>query len=70
MPGSHNDINILDRSHPFADLSNGRAPAVKFTINGQEYHMGYYLADGIYPPWSTLVQTISHPQDEKRKASK
>lgn len=70
MPGSHNDINVLDRSHLFADLSNGRAPAAKFTINGREYNMGYYLADGIYPSWSTLVQTISHPQSEKSKVSK
>jgi hypothetical protein len=46
MPGSHNDINVLDRSPLFADLTSGRAPSVTFTVNGQECDMGYYLADG------------------------
>ena len=29
--------------------------------------MGYYLANDIYPKWSTLVKTILAPQWEKRK---
>jgi len=67
MPGSHNDINVLDRSSLFSDLMEGRAPAANFTINGNSYNMGYYLADGIYPSWATIVQTISHPQGQKKK---
>ena len=29
--------------------------------------MGYYLADGIYPKWSTIVQTIHEPVGPKKK---
>jgi hypothetical protein len=64
MLGSHNDINILDQSPLFADLVEGRTPAAGFDVNGQHYSMGYYLADGIYPQWATIVQSISEPQGQ------
>lgn len=47
MPGSCNDINVLDCSPLFSDLAGGRAPSVSYRINEHEYTMGYYLADGI-----------------------
>lgn len=67
MAGSLNDINVLERSNLFQQLSLGVAPHVNFTVNGKAYDTGYYLADGIYPKWSTLIQTISEPQEEKPK---
>ena len=59
LPGSLNDINVLDRSPVFTLLANGQAPPVNYIINGHEYRMGHYLADGIYPNWSTFCKNNS-----------
>jgi hypothetical protein len=67
LPGSHNDINVLRRSPLFDRLVKGEAPYVTYTVNGHNYDMGYYLADGIYPPWSTFVKTIKAPANLKDK---
>ncbi|XP_075504569.1 protein ANTAGONIST OF LIKE HETEROCHROMATIN PROTEIN 1-like [Primulina tabacum] len=67
MPGSNNDINVLKASNLFSNLAQGIAPPANYLIGGKEYHRGYYLADGIYPKWSTLVQTIHDPRGPKKK---
>ncbi|XP_074358221.1 uncharacterized protein LOC141697628 [Apium graveolens] len=64
---SNTNINVLDRSLVFDEVLQGCALEVNYTINGNNYSMGYYLTDGIYPEWATFVKTISCPQDEKRK---
>ena len=40
-------------------------PEVSFTVNGNSYDMGYYLAYGIYPKWPAFVKPISNPRDQK-----
>ncbi|XP_022008224.2 uncharacterized protein LOC110907570 [Helianthus annuus] len=67
LPGSLNDLNVLYQSAIFTDVVNGTGPDTRFTVSGVEYRRGYYLADGIYPSWSTIVKTIPYPEDEKRK---
>ncbi|RYR08528.1 hypothetical protein Ahy_B05g076262 isoform D [Arachis hypogaea] len=61
------EINVLDRYSVFDDILNDRASEVNYTINGNNYTIEYYLADGIYPEWVTFVKSISKPQGEKRK---
>uniref|UniRef100_A0A0D3CJ63 DDE Tnp4 domain-containing protein n=1 Tax=Brassica oleracea var. oleracea TaxID=109376 RepID=A0A0D3CJ63_BRAOL len=65
LPGTLNDINVLDRSPVFDDIIQGYAPNVTFSVNGRQYHMAYYLTDGIYPKWATFIQSISLPQAPK-----
>jgi hypothetical protein len=65
--GSNNDLNVLYQSTLFTEVVQGRAPEVPFMVNGNEYKLGYYLADGIYPEWAAFVKTIPLPQSDKHK---
>ena len=65
LPGSCNDINVLQRSPVFSPYVRGESPPVHFTVNGRTYDMGYYLADGIYPDWPAFVKTVRHPMERK-----
>uniref|UniRef100_A0A0D3B0J8 Myb-like domain-containing protein n=1 Tax=Brassica oleracea var. oleracea TaxID=109376 RepID=A0A0D3B0J8_BRAOL len=60
-----NDINVLDRSPVFDDIIEGRTPRLEYVINEHEYKFAYYLTDGIYPKWSTFIQSITLPQGPK-----
>ncbi|XP_026447009.1 uncharacterized protein LOC113347540 [Papaver somniferum] len=65
MPGSCNDINVMNRSYIFRKLINGKTPPVNFEVNGHAYDMGYYLGDGIYPQIATIVMAIKQPDHRK-----
>ena len=65
--GSNNDINVLNQSTLFTEVLQGRAPEVQFMVNGNQYNMGYYLTDGIYPEWATFVKSVPRPLSAKDK---
>ncbi|KAL5827086.1 hypothetical protein ACOSQ3_018918 [Xanthoceras sorbifolium] len=67
MAGTNNDINVLDGSPLFDDLINESVPPYDFVVHGYQYNIGYYLSDGIYPSYATLIQTISQPISIKEK---
>jgi hypothetical protein len=66
VAGSNNDINVLNQSPLFMAQRQGIAPEVHFTINGNEYDMGYYLADGLYPEMGSICENIQ--TDSRSKA--
>ncbi|XP_022681830.1 uncharacterized protein LOC111257065 [Setaria italica] len=43
LPGSLNDINVLQRSPLFQRLTSGTVPPIEYMLNGNKYTMGYYL---------------------------
>ena len=36
-------------------------------VNGHTYKLAYYLTDGIYPKWSTFIQSITLPQTPQQE---
>ena len=67
MPGANNDIAVINASPIFDRLVNGVGPDTSFSTNDVNYEFGYYLVDGIYPEWATLVHSFTCPTDEKRQ---
>jgi hypothetical protein len=67
MASSHGDIIVLNCSPVFNRLIEGTTPMVSYEVKRNAYDKPYYLADGIYPNWITLVKTICNPQTEKEK---
>ncbi|XP_068336453.1 uncharacterized protein [Pyrus communis] len=55
------------RAKMFNDVRQGKAPKVTYCVNGYMYDGSYYLADGIYPRWSTFVKTVPCPRNAKEK---
>ncbi|KAK9265886.1 hypothetical protein L1049_021593 [Liquidambar formosana] len=49
-----------DHSILFDTIIYDRMPPVNYVVNGHQHTLGYYLSDGIYPRWATLMQTIAH----------
>ncbi|OAD72006.1 hypothetical protein PHYBLDRAFT_169914 [Phycomyces blakesleeanus NRRL 1555(-)] len=67
MPGLVNDINVLERSPLFEDLAGRQGLVIKYTVNGNQYKIGYYLTDGIYPAYAAFVKSFNDSQSAKEK---
>ena len=67
LPGSLNDINVLDRSPLLNDAVNGKAPTIIYRVNDREYSVPYWLADGIYPSHHCFVKTIPKPANKNER---
>ncbi|CAL2272055.1 unnamed protein product [Prunus armeniaca] len=65
VAGSQNDLNVLGQSSVFNDVLRGEGPTITYQINNTVYQNRYYLADGIYPRWTTFVKSIPHPRSHK-----
>ena len=68
-PGSLNDINILDKSTIVGSILNQtfNTTVEEYTINGNVRDWLYFLVDGIYPPWSVFVKSVSIPVNVEEK---
>ncbi|XP_068302726.1 uncharacterized protein [Pyrus communis] len=67
MIGFQNDITVLGHLPLFNNLMEGKSPQLDYYVNGRQYNMRYYLADGIYPRWATLVQAIANPTNDTER---
>ena len=65
VAGSNNDLTVLHHS-PLLQL--GYKVDVPFYVLGERFPRGYYLVDGIYPAWPTLISAPSpaHCVDERQ----
>jgi hypothetical protein len=70
IPGSKNDIQIVNQSPFFNRIRSGRWPPACPSLNICGYAMKtfYFLADGIYPRLRFFVTTISSPSTAKEEA--
>jgi hypothetical protein len=41
-------------------------PPMEFEANGRKYKYRYFLADGIYPRWSTFMKTVVKPKCKRK----
>lgn len=67
LPGSLNDINIMNQTTMQRNYMRSSAIDHKFKIGEQEYTGAYFLADGIYPDYPYLVKSIPEPLTNKEK---
>ncbi|XP_058464499.1 uncharacterized protein LOC131438464 [Malaya genurostris] len=67
MPGSLNNISVLDRSPILDKIIHDNFLNGTYYLRNQRRDRGYLLANGIYPDWPILLKTISNPFSAKKQ---
>ena len=69
MPGALHDLNTLEVSSHFHDVSAGILPPLQpsFNPSGKLFTWFYYLTDGIYPSWKCFIKIIPSATSTKLK---
>lgn len=67
MPGSANDINVLDRSPCIANILSGAISQGQYQLQSVTRTQPYYFVDGIYPPWHILIAAHSSPSNPRER---
>jgi len=67
-PGSLNDINFMQQSQLYLDVTGGRWPprGTPFTISGRTRTLPYYVVDGIYQGSAFLMAPHPKPSAEEQ----
>ncbi|GJR45714.1 gypsy type transposase [Tanacetum coccineum] len=65
VTGANNDLTVLNNSPLYDNLLDSIALVAPFECNGVAFEKGYYLADGIYPQWSSFVKSFTIANSEK-----
>lgn len=68
-PGSYYDLNVLSESPLFDAVQSSTWPPSdhRYTVNGHERSLLYYLADGMYPLYPFLVSPYAAPETRKER---
>lgn len=68
MPGSGNDINVLENSPLLDKIAAGTYPRpLQYMIAGEQRNKPYWFADGIYPKYPCFVLPDPHPTNKKEQ---
>ncbi|GJS79771.1 ALP1-like protein [Tanacetum coccineum] len=65
VTGANNDLTVFNNSPLFDNLLDDIAFVAPFECNGVAFEKGYYLADDIYPQWSSFVKSFTIANSEK-----
>jgi hypothetical protein len=67
VPGSLNDINVLDQSPFLSTFFSPSFPRIPYCLGSEVRSIPYFLADGIYPSWAMFAKPIHSPQTPEQK---